>query len=170
MDVISDAVAGAVPQDRACRAGHPLARRRPRLADGHQEPQCARHRLLRAGQRLHVPGGRSAGADAEFRRHAGGRAVPTGGLHAAHPHSRSPSCTATTSRTSRWPIPGRTSGARACHGRLWADAVNRRGGNVTVVHLPRLGIRGNTHFPFSDLNNVEIADLMSEFLERHGLD
>lgn len=54
--------------------------------------------------------------------------------------------------------------------RLWAKAVNARGGDVTVVHLPDLGIRGNTHFPFSDLNNVQIADLMSEFLQKKNLD
>jgi hypothetical protein len=42
--------------------------------------------------------------------------------------------------------------------RLWADAVNRRGGDVTVVHLPQVSIHGNTHFPFSDLNNLEVAD------------
>jgi len=60
--------------------------------------------------------------------------------------------------------------ARLAMARLWADAVNRRGGDVTVVHLPTIGIRGNTHFPFSDRNNVEIADLMSDFLARKGLD
>jgi len=54
--------------------------------------------------------------------------------------------------------------------RLWRDAVNRHGGDVTLVHLPEIGIRGNTHFPFSDLNNLEIADLLSEFLEEKGLD
>lgn len=54
--------------------------------------------------------------------------------------------------------------------RLWRDAVNRRGGDVTVVHLPQAGIRGNTHFPFSDLNNREIADLMSAFLKSKRLD
>ncbi|NLC70601.1 MAG: alpha/beta hydrolase [Desulfuromonadaceae bacterium] len=54
--------------------------------------------------------------------------------------------------------------------RLWADAVNRRGGDVKVVHLPEIGIRGNTHFPFSDLNNLEIADLMSNWLMDNGLD
>jgi hypothetical protein len=41
---------------------------------------------------------------------------------------------------------------------------------VTVVHLPEIGIRGNTHFPFSDLNNVEIADQVSKFLTEKGLD
>jgi hypothetical protein len=48
--------------------------------------------------------------------------------------------------------------------------VNRRGGEVTVVHLPEKNIRGNTHFPFSDLNNLAIADLLSKFLEEKGLD
>jgi hypothetical protein len=52
----------------------------------------------------------------------------------------------------------------------WQDAVNKRGGNVTVVHLPEIGVRGNTHFPMSDLNNVEIAELMYKFLREKGLD
>jgi hypothetical protein len=59
---------------------------------------------------------------------------------------------------------------RLAMARLWTEAVNRHGGDATLVHLPDLGIRGNTHFPFSDLNNVEIADLMSGFLARKGLD
>ena len=60
--------------------------------------------------------------------------------------------------------------ARLAMARLWRDAVNRHGGDVTVVHLPEIGIRGNTHFPFSDLNNLEIADLMSKFLATKKLD
>ncbi|MBT8308533.1 MAG: alpha/beta fold hydrolase [Maribacter sp.] len=54
--------------------------------------------------------------------------------------------------------------------RKWCDVVNKHGGDVTVVHLPEVGIKGNTHFPFSDLNNVEVADLMSEWLQKKGLD
>lgn len=54
--------------------------------------------------------------------------------------------------------------------RLWAEAVNRHGGDVTVVHLPEIGIHGNTHFPMSDLNNVEMADIMSRWLKEKGLD
>jgi len=38
------------------------------------------------------------------------------------------------------------------------------------VHLPEIGIRGNTHFIFADLNNVEIADLVSKFLAEKKLD
>ncbi len=53
--------------------------------------------------------------------------------------------------------------------KLWRDAVNKRGGDVTIVHLPDIGITGNTHFPFSDLNNLEIADLLSGFLKNKGL-
>lgn len=59
---------------------------------------------------------------------------------------------------------------RLAMARLWRDAVNRRGGDVTVVHLPEAGIHGNTHFPFSDLNNLEVADQLSKFLEKKGLD
>ena len=50
------------------------------------------------------------------------------------------------------------------------DAVNGRGGNVEILHLPEAGLHGNTHFPFSDLNNVAVADLLSAFLQRHELD
>ena len=59
---------------------------------------------------------------------------------------------------------------RLAMARLWADAVNRHGGDVTVVHLPEIGIHGNTHFPFSDLNNVTIADVLATWLKEKGLD
>lgn len=59
---------------------------------------------------------------------------------------------------------------RLAMAKLWRDALNKKGGDVTIVHLPEIGIKGNTHFPFSDLNNVEIADLMSKFLNEKKLD
>ncbi len=59
---------------------------------------------------------------------------------------------------------------RLAMARLWRDAVNRHGGDVILVHLPEIGIYGNTHFPFSDLNNATIADLMQQFLKEKGLD
>jgi hypothetical protein len=49
-------------------------------------------------------------------------------------------------------------------------AINRRGGDASLLHLPAAGIYGNTHFPFSDLNNVRIADLLSDYLRKKGLD
>jgi hypothetical protein len=54
--------------------------------------------------------------------------------------------------------------------RRWRDVVNSRGGNVTLVHLPEIGIRGNTHFPMSDMNNVQVADQLSKFLSEKKLD
>ena len=58
---------------------------------------------------------------------------------------------------------------RLAMARLWRDVVNKHGGDVTVVHLPETGIKGNTHFPFSDLNNIEIANLMEKWLEEKKL-
>jgi hypothetical protein len=60
--------------------------------------------------------------------------------------------------------------ARLKMARLWRDAVNRHGGDVRLIHLPEIGITGNTHFPMSDLNNVQIADLVSQFLKEKQLD
>ena len=59
---------------------------------------------------------------------------------------------------------------RLAMARLWRDVVNKHGGDVTVVHLPEAGIKGNTHFPFSDLNNLEIARLLSKWLNEKKLD
>ena len=52
----------------------------------------------------------------------------------------------------------------------WAETVNKHGGDVTVVYLPNIGIHGNTHFPFSDKNNRQIADLLAQWLKEKGLD
>lgn len=59
---------------------------------------------------------------------------------------------------------------RLAMARLWVDAINKHGGDATLVHLPDIGIRGNTHFLMSDLNNVRIADLVSQFLAKKKLD
>jgi hypothetical protein len=60
--------------------------------------------------------------------------------------------------------------ARMEMAKLWRDAVNKYGGDVTVVHFPEVGLKGNTHFPFSDLNNIEVAELMSKWLKDKKLD
>jgi len=54
--------------------------------------------------------------------------------------------------------------------RQFAETVRRHGGDVTFLHLPEIGIHGNTHFSFTDLNNVQIADLMSQYLHEKRLD
>lgn len=52
----------------------------------------------------------------------------------------------------------------------FVETVNRHGGDASLLLLPDVGIYGNTHVPFLDLNNLEVADLMSEFLHEKGLD
>lgn len=59
---------------------------------------------------------------------------------------------------------------RLAMAQLWVEAVNRHGGDATLVHLPEVGITGNTHFMFSDLNNVQVADQVSAFLADKDLD
>ncbi len=52
----------------------------------------------------------------------------------------------------------------------FVETVNRHGGDASLLLLPDVGIYGNTHAPFLDLNNLEVSDLMSEFLHEKGLD
>lgn len=54
--------------------------------------------------------------------------------------------------------------------RQWAKMLNDMGGDVTVIHLPEKGLYGNTHFPMSDLNNKDVANLLSEWLHEKTLD
>ncbi len=49
------------------------------------------------------------------------------------------------------------------------DVVNKHGGDVTVTHLPEVRIKENIYFPFSDLNNVQIFDLVSKLLKEKDL-
>jgi hypothetical protein len=53
---------------------------------------------------------------------------------------------------------------------LFADTINKYGGKAHVLRLPDAGLRGNTHIPFADMNNVAVADLLSKFLAENGLD
>ena len=52
----------------------------------------------------------------------------------------------------------------------FAEIANGRGGDVTIVELPKAGIYGNTHFLFSDLNNEQIANHIENWLKEKGLD
>lgn len=54
--------------------------------------------------------------------------------------------------------------------KLWADKINQYGGMAEVVELPKVGLYGNTHFPFSDLNNQQVAQLLEQWLHKNKLD
>ena len=53
--------------------------------------------------------------------------------------------------------------------RDFAAHYNADGGDATVVHLPDLGIRGNSHFLFQEKNNAELAALVEDWLRERGL-
>jgi hypothetical protein len=59
---------------------------------------------------------------------------------------------------------------RLAMAKLFVAAINAHGGNAALLHLPEVGVTGNTHFPMSDLNSVTVADLLSQFLRQKGLD
>jgi len=50
----------------------------------------------------------------------------------------------------------------------FADEVNKRGGKVEMLRLTDHGLKGNTHIPFADLNNDEVAALLFDWLGRNG--
>ncbi len=61
---------------------------------------------------------------------------------------------------SRW-----TTSMQQC--RDFAASVRDTGGDVTFLHLPELGIRGNTHMFMLDKNNLQIADLVLDWIDKH---
>ena len=53
--------------------------------------------------------------------------------------------------------------------RDFAEHYNADGGDATVIYLPDMGIRGNSHFMFQEMNNAEVADVIFNWLEKHNL-
>ena len=46
--------------------------------------------------------------------------------------------------------------------RQFVNLINKYGGDAKLIHLPEIGIKGNTHALFSDLNNKEILKIPLE--------
>jgi pimeloyl-ACP methyl ester carboxylesterase len=51
----------------------------------------------------------------------------------------------------------------------YAAAVRAAGGQVDVINLPDLGIKGNSHMVMMDKNNDAVADVIEQWLKDHGL-
>ena len=62
------------------------------------------------------------------------------------------------------------SGAISATGSSTGAILNANGGHAEILQLPSVGLRGNTHIAFADLNNVEVADQLSLFLKKNRLD
>jgi hypothetical protein len=59
---------------------------------------------------------------------------------------------------------------RLKHSKLFVDTITKYGGKAQVLMLSDAGLKGNTHIPFADMNNVAVADLLAKFLAENGLD
>jgi len=42
------------------------------------------------------------------------------------------------------------------------------GGDIEVMHLPKMGIKGNSHMLMQDRNNLDLADLILQWIDRHA--
>ena len=52
----------------------------------------------------------------------------------------------------------------------FVEAINRHGGDAVLVHLPEIGIKGNSHFLMQEKNNKEIMKPALDWLHSKGLD
>lgn len=73
-----------------------------------------------------------------------------------------PESGATTLGGSNWEV-------RLKMAREFVDAINRHGGKATLVELPKIGIKGNSHFLMQELNNDVIATHVAAWLRDNGL-
>jgi pimeloyl-ACP methyl ester carboxylesterase len=51
--------------------------------------------------------------------------------------------------------------------RAFAAKIQKVGGNATVLHLPEIGVRGNTHMMMQDKNSLQVADLIMRWLDKN---
>ncbi len=58
---------------------------------------------------------------------------------------------------------------RLAMARKFVETINKHGGKATLVELPKLGVKGNTHFLMQDFNNNVIADLFDKWLQENHL-
>ena len=47
------------------------------------------------------------------------------------------------------------------------DKMRAAGGDAQMMHLPKLGLKGNSHMLMQDKNSLEIADLVIEWIDEH---
>jgi hypothetical protein len=49
----------------------------------------------------------------------------------------------------------------------FVEQVTAAGGDAQLMHLPKLGIKGNSHMLMQDKNNLQLADLILAWIDRH---
>lgn len=45
--------------------------------------------------------------------------------------------------------------------------INAAGGNTTMIHLPKAGIRGNSHMLMEDRNHLQVADMIMDWIDKN---
>lgn len=145
-----------------------LSRLRYRLACRHAKCSCQRHCRLRTRKRLSVSQRRSPSSNQKrrlFRGHESRRSVD-GSFLETHALSHRdfygdyiPKAPTTHPHNDYW----RAASEMAD---LFAAAVNRHGGDTKVIRLPDIGIHGNSHFPFAEKNNQEVAEVFKNGWEK----
>ena len=50
----------------------------------------------------------------------------------------------------------------------YVGKVRAAGGDAVMMHLPELGIRGNSHMLMQDKNNLQLADLIIDWIDKHA--
>lgn len=50
----------------------------------------------------------------------------------------------------------------------YIERVNRAGGRASMLHIPSLGIHGNSHLLMQDTNNLDIADVLLDWMDRNA--
>jgi hypothetical protein len=66
--------------------------------------------------------------------------------------------------------PGSSTGisvANLTNCQAFATRVNAAKGNVTVLHLPDVGVFGNSHMMMLDKNNLQVADLILNWIDQN---
>jgi hypothetical protein len=51
--------------------------------------------------------------------------------------------------------------------KTFADQVKKAGGDIEVMHLPAMGIKGNSHMLMQDRNSDQLADLVIGWIDKH---
>lgn len=51
----------------------------------------------------------------------------------------------------------------------FGDKIKAAGGSVDVINLPTIGIKGNSHMMMMDKNNLEVAQVIQDWLTKKGL-
>ena len=49
----------------------------------------------------------------------------------------------------------------------YVQRVKMAGGDAEMIHLPKRGIRGNSHMLMQDRNNLQLADLILKWIDQH---